>query len=448
MKYLAVSLLMLLAAGCASVPRDAGVSDVQREVTLRTNQSVEVRTTASMSDDARVPALFQGELDADKAVAAALLNNPRVQVALADLGLARADLLEASTVRNPILSGEMRFPADPQRPYELSIAQSILDLVQLPRRRGAGRAAFEAAKFRVSAEVLGIAAEVRSDFYELVAATQRVSMNRTVVESSRAAAELAQRQHQAGNITDLDLENQQALYEQAKVDLARSEEEVLLRREALIRDMGLRDASIEWKIRQDFPPPPTAEPSDAEMQQLLATRRLDIAAAQRQVEAAQRLLPLARARGTGDTEAGVHRERDAEGGTTTGPSASVPIPIFHRGAAARARAEAQLLQAQQRLASLLAAAGSEARAARETVLAARARVDYYRDVILPRRKRIVDLTQLELNAMQAGIFQLLQAKQNEIEARRDSIDAQRDYWIARTNLDRALSGIAERRGGQ
>jgi cobalt-zinc-cadmium efflux system outer membrane protein len=75
------------------------------------------------------------------------------------------------------------------------------------------------------------------------------------------------------------------------------------------------------------------------------------------------------------------------------------------------------------------------------LLAARSRVEYYRDVLLPRRERIVDLTQLEHNAMIIGIFQLLQAKQNELASRRDYIDAQLDYWVARTNFDRVLSGV-------
>ena len=87
------------------------------------------------------------------------------------------------------------------------------------------------------------------------------------------------------------------------------------------------------------------------------------------------------------------------------------------------------------------------RAAQQSVLAARARTEYYRDVVVPRRKRIVDLTQLEQNAMVVGIFQLLQAKQNEISARRDYVDAQRDYWVARANLERALSGLESKRGG-
>jgi cobalt-zinc-cadmium efflux system outer membrane protein len=121
----------------------------------------------------------------------------------------------------------------------------------------------------------------------------------------------------------------------------------------------------------------------------------------------------------------------------------LPIPIFNTGRAARTRAEAQFLVARHTLNALEAESSSRLRSARLTVGEARARVEYYRDVIVPRRARIVELTKLEHNAMLVGVFQLLQAKQNEMQARRDYIDAQREYWSARTDLDRALQGIAD-----
>jgi cobalt-zinc-cadmium efflux system outer membrane protein len=442
-------LLALLVSGCASVPRDAGLADVRQTVAERTNQTIQARDRAIEGDVPEIQSLLSGELDADRAVAVALANNPRLQVVLAELGFARAELLEASTVSNPIFHGEIRFPGDPKRPYELSVTQSLLELVQLPRRRRVGRSVFEAAKLRVSAEVLRFAAEVREDFYDLLGETRKLAMSRTAAESARVSAELAQRQHAAGNITDLDLENQQALYEEAKLDLARTEEEVLVAREALIRDMGLRRADAEWTIQSDFPALPTAELDPAQIEAVVAARRLDIAALRREIEAARGALPLARTEGIGDIAADVHHEREPDGTKTTGPGIEFPIPIFNRGAAARARAEARLRRAEQQLAEAMAAATSEARAARERLIAARARVEYYRDVLLPRRRRIVELTQLEHNAMLVGIFQLLQARQDEAEARRESVEAQRDYWIARSQFDRALNGVSEvaMRGG-
>jgi hypothetical protein len=54
-----------------------------------------------------------------------------------------------------------------------------------------------------------------------------------------ASVELAQRQHDAGNISDLDYTGEQALHEQIRLDLARSEGEILVVRERLIRLLGL-----------------------------------------------------------------------------------------------------------------------------------------------------------------------------------------------------------------
>jgi cobalt-zinc-cadmium efflux system outer membrane protein len=442
MKRIALLAVVLFASACASVPRDAGVGEVRQAVSGRTGQTVEWKAAPSTADDPRIRELLQGELTADKAVAVAMANNPRLQATLAELGIARADLLQASLIRNPVFEAEIRFPRDPFRPFELRLAQTLIDLIQLPRRRALGAAAFDAAKLHVTAEVVRFAADVRAQHSDLLAASQRVALSRLNLEAAKASAELAQRQHDAQNVTDLALENEQAQYEQAKLDLAREEQALLIAREAFMRAMGLRDPSIDWRLPPEFPPLPPSEADQQQLEQLAAARRLDIEIARREVDVARRQVPMARLAVIGDVTVDGHLQRDASGAKTFGPGVEVPIPIFNTGAAARSRAEAEYLAAGHRLNALLAESSSQLRAARATVAEARARVEYYRDVIVPRRKRIVELTTLEHNAMQVGVFQLLQAKQNETQARRDFIDAQRDYSSARNDLDRALNGVA------
>ncbi|MEK6375947.1 MAG: TolC family protein [Acidobacteriota bacterium] len=441
MKHTSLILISaLLTASCASVPRDAGMSEVQQAVSERAHANVEASAEPSATDDARIGTLLHDELTADRAVAVGLINNPRLQVILAELGIARADLIEASTIRNPLFEAELRFPGDPFHPYEFRLAQSLVDLIQLRQRRAIGRAEFDAAKLRVTGEVLRFAAGLRADYYDLLAASQHVGMSRTILESAKAAAELAQRQHEAQNITDLDLESEQAHYEEAKIDLARTEQRLLLARETLIRGMGLRDASAEWRLPSAFPNLPPSEPDQTELERLAAARRLDIEVARREIDIARRRVPVARLAALGEITGDVHLQRDADGARTVGPGIELPIPIFNRGEAARSRAEAQFLRARHVLNALLVESSSQVRAAQSAVTEARARVEYFRDVLLPRRERIVRLTQLEHNAMLAGIFQLLQAKENEAQARRDFIDAQRDYWTARNELDLAVNG--------
>jgi cobalt-zinc-cadmium efflux system outer membrane protein len=313
----------------------------------------------------------------------------------------------------------------------------------LPRRRAIGRAAFDAAQLRVTSEVLRFGGDVRSAYYDLLAATLHVAQSRTAMDAAQAAVDVALKQHQAQNITDLDLENEQALYEQAKLELSASERQLVIAREALIRDLGLRDASLVIRLPDAFPSLPQNELEQQQLEQLAATQRLDLAIARRELEIAERRVPMARLAALREVDVDVHYEREPSGEHTVGPGIQLPIPIFDTGRAARSRAEAEWLRAAHTVNALMAESASRLRGARAVLTEARARVEYYRDVVLPRRKRIVELTKLEHNAMLVGIFQLLQARQNEAQAERDAIDAQREYWSARIALDRALRGIAE-----
>lgn len=429
-QHLLIALAALSLGACASVPRDAGLADVQQAVATRAN--------AQWNGDTR--ALLADEVTADEAVAVALANNPRLQVTLAELGIARADLIAASTVANPVFEFELRMPGEPYRPYELRLAQTLIDLIQLPRRRAIGRAAFDAAQMRVTSEVLRFAADVRSRYYDLVAASQHAAQQRLIHAAAQTAAEVAIKQHAAQNITDLDLENEQALYEQAKLDLARAERQLVVAREALGRAMGVRET--DWRVAGQFPELPPNELDQGELEQLAAQQRLDLAIARRELEIARRRIPMARLSALEEIVVDVHYEREPSGEHTIGPGIELPIPIFDTGRAARTRAEAEFLRARHGIAALEAESASILRTARASLAEARARVEYYRDVVLPRRRRIVELTKLEHNAMLVGVYQLLEARQNEAQAQSDYIDAQREYWSARTDLDRALQGIA------
>ena len=436
--------LAIALGGCVSVPRDSGVSDVAKTVTQRTGQSVQWNDHAAIvpSSDETVAPLLRSELTGDQAVGIAFANNRDLQATLEELGIARADLIQASLIRNPIFDGELRFPGSPAKPFELSITQTLLDLIQLPARRKFGAAMFEATKTRISGAVINFAAEVRSDFYQLQAAQQVLARQNTITEAARISAEISVRQHDAGNISDLDLENEQAGYEQAKVDLARSQLAVLNARERLVMDMGLTKNDSTWTVQTEFAAIPQAETSIADLENTALSRRADIAVARAQLEAAKSMLPIAKASAFGDLSAGLHHDRDVDGAKTTGPSVSIPIPIFNRGAAARVRAEATLRQNQQRLEALLTTARSEVRVAHERLIEARSRAAYLRDVVVPRRQRIVSLTQRDYNSMHRGVFELIQARQNLASAERELVMAQRDYWMARTEMDRALDGGA------
>jgi cobalt-zinc-cadmium efflux system outer membrane protein len=433
----------LLAGGCASVPRDAGLSDVQKRIEEAGGQRIAWSPAQPIEPpaDERLRPLLEGELTVERAVEAALANNRDLLATLEGLGMARADLIAASTVRNPVLDGEVFFPGDPRNPFEIGITQTLIDLFQLRKKRALGAAAFEAARLRVTGAVLGFAAGVRADYYTLQAAQQALAQQRVLLAAAEASTELSRRQHDAGNISDLDLEMEQSNYERAKLDLARAELHEIESRERLLASLGAREA-LPLTLPAQMPPAEGAPERSLEEVEAALPRRLDLSVAQAELEAARRALPLARSSAYDELEAGVKYEREADGESRNGATVALPIPLFDHGLAGRTRALANLRIAEQRLHALTTNARSEARAARERLLEARARADYLRTVVVPRRQRILNLTQLEYNAMLRGVYDLIRARQGLSEALRELVMANRDYWLARTELDAVMSGVA------
>jgi cobalt-zinc-cadmium efflux system outer membrane protein len=396
--------------------------------------------------------ILSRELTADDAVQLALLRNRNLQATFEELGLARADVWRAGLLRNPVLDAEIRFPSSGGGVgMELAFVQDFIDSLLLPLRRKLAEAAFEATKLRVAGTVLDLAGDVRSAFYVLQGAEQTLEMREQVLLATEASSDLATRLNRAGNITDLDLSNELALYEQSKLDVAAAEAEKLRARERLNALMGLWGNDTAWRIAHRLPELPKEEMALDGLEKQAVERSLDLGAAKREIESSARRLGLSGPLSViSEAGLGATGERESEGSWAVGPAVSVPVPLFNLGQASVAQARALLRQSEERFAALAVEIRSRVRAARNDVLAARNRAEHYRKVVLPLRERIVQDTQEQYNAMQVGAFQLLIAKQQEIDAGNRYIETVRDYWLARTELEVILSGTlprSERPGG-
>jgi len=212
-----VVLALVLLAGCASVPKDAGFNDVKNAVADRGGPRVQwhQQSPEDQAVDEAVRRLTQNELTADEAAQVALLNNRRLQATFEELGIAQADLVEAGLLKNPVFSIEARFPG---RALEADVFQDVLDVFVLPLRKRVAESQFAAAKLRVTNSVLDLWSQTRLAFYELQAAGQMLELRRSIAQATEASADAARKLHDAGNIKDLDYANEQAMYEQARIE--------------------------------------------------------------------------------------------------------------------------------------------------------------------------------------------------------------------------------------
>ena len=442
-------LVTMLTAGLASlvgctVPREAGFGDVRKLVDGR--GIARVHWKQGTDEDARVDAhvrdLLGRELTAATAVEVALLNNPRLQATFERLGVAQGDVVQAGLLRNPSITGHVGLPIGAGLvEWDVSIVAPFLDAILIPLRKRFAKAEFERVKLEVADEILATAAEARRAFYQMQAANQVLAMERMVLEAGQASAELAMRQHAAGNMSDLDLSAQQEQYAQTKLDTARAEVRLLTDREHLSRILGVWGAQTEWKVAPTLPDLPAEEPPLEHVESFAIAHRLDLLAARRDIETRSAALRITRTtRVIGGLDVGAAGHRDADGPLTVGPNLTVELPIFNQKQGEVARLVAEMRAAMRRSEALAVAIRSEVRDARNRLLAERATVDYYRKTLIPLRERRVALTLQQYNAMLLGVYQLLQSKQAEITAYREYIEAVRDYWMARSDLERAAGG--------
>jgi len=426
--------------GCAHVDPNPAFRELANTVHLRTGKRVQWnRGTAQDAEaQAAVASLLRHPLTADAAVQVALLNNRNLQATYEELGIAQADLVEAGLLRNPIFTFERRFPG---QALEMDLLKEFIDILLLPLRKRIAAAQFEAAKLRVGHEILKTAAEVRAAFYEHQGDEQLVDLRKTVAEVTERSAETALRMQQAGNLKNLDLATEQASHAQAKIELAKAQSEAVQSREKLNKLMGAFGAQTNWTVASRLPELSGGEVSTSQLESRAIQQRLDLAAARQEFIAQARSLGIARADAIlQGAEFGGHYEREISGEYAVGPSVNVPIPIFNQGQAAVARSSAKLRQSEQRYLALAADIRSDVRAARDKMLLSRRQVEYFKSTALPTRTRVTEESQLEYNAMQIGPFQLLQAKQEEVKTGADSVEALRDYWVARAELEKAVGG--------
>jgi cobalt-zinc-cadmium efflux system outer membrane protein len=423
--------------GCVS--SQAGYGDVRHLVSERTNADVRWRHIDGNASGQQVQKLLGQPLTLASATQIALLNNPDLQAAFEDLGVARADLVSALRLPNPNVELNLGLRRNKDADIEVVATENLATLLFMPLRNGVANAGLDAAKVSVAARALDLAFEVRTTYYRYLAAEQVLELRRSVVLAASASAETARSLHEAGNTTDLDFENEQALYDDARLSLTQAEAELAGTREKLTALLGLWGSGASFRVTGALAEPERELADLNSVEQRALGRSLDLELARHRFEAAGRGANLARAQGLlPRLGAGVHAQKSES--WEVGPAFNVEVPLFYQGQGEVARAQAEARRQTELYNGLGVRIRAAARTAAERLSVARERARYYHSVLLPRRERIVNEAQLAYNAMSIGVFQLLQAKRDQIETGRAYVETLRDYWLARAELEQLLAG--------
>lgn len=437
-------LLAGLLSACAGIPADRGFGGVQDLLVERQADPLPAPDTL---DSSRIEGLvletLAEPLTPVTAVQVALLRNPRLRSGYAQLGIAQAELYQAARAANPTLSLTWLDSNESGAASQVTVglAQDFLNLLMIgPRKRIAERE-LERSQRALAADILALCREVEAAWFGYVAALQVVEMRELVARAADVSARLARRFHDAGNINELELHLELAAASSAQIEAQEAEAEAQVARAELNRIMGLTDDQARWQVKAALPLPVSEEDELADLQRLAQQRRLELKAARLAIEQRQELLDLTRGyRYVGAVEAGVEYERETDRSRLFGPTLTLELPLFNRGASRVLAAEAELELSRVRLRELEISISNGVALSYRRVRAARKRLMTYREQLLPQREAIVEQSQLMQNYMLIGQFELLRAKQQQFDSYQGYIEALADYWQARTALAAEIGG--------
>lgn len=437
-----VGMTALVLTGCATFSKDGGLDTVSTLTQERTGQSVQRAKSDSdrAAIEAAVAELSGQPLTADAAVRIALMNNKGLQAFLEELGIAEADLVQAGRMRNPGFSFN-RIREGHDLEIERSIMFDLAGLLTIPIRRDIEARRFEQTKLQAAAQAVQLAADTRKAYFNAVAARQTAQFMEQAGVAAEAGSELARRMARVGNWSKLDQAREETFHAEAVAQIARARHNASAAHEQLTRLMGVWGTHTTFQLPDRLPDLPKVPDAIDDIEAQAMRKRLDVQMAKRDAEMTASALGLSKATGFINVlHAGYANKSESGAPRANGYEIELELPLFDWGRSRTAKAQAVYMQSVHRTADIAIRARSEVREAYSAYRTSYDLARHYRDEIVPLRKQISDEMLLRYNGMLIGVFELLDDARDQINSINAAIEAQRDYWLAETDLRMAING--------
>jgi cobalt-zinc-cadmium efflux system outer membrane protein len=452
--YTTLILLVVILSGCATR---------SSQVSTQVSKRIEDRTGHGLNPDSRssgfaVPpgvTLIDGITD-DEAVAVALWNNAAFQADLTALGFARADLIEAGQLRNPLLT--LLLPWGPKQ-LEFTTSLPLEVFWQRPRRVAAAETDLARVAESLVQTGLNLVRDVRVAHTDLVLADERARIASESLRQRSEIAQIVQARLRLGDISELETSAARIDARQAEELATRTNSEVRLARDRLrfVLGMGVSDepldlvassSSVPTRVGQNLdvpasvPSPLNTQANDPGLNDLVTealAARPDLRAAELAIEAAGKRARWERSR-IFSISAILDANAKGTKGFEAGPGVQAELPILNRNRGGISRAEAEIERAARQYVAVRHRIVLEVEEAHRQLLQARATLQSLRNHILPQIAEDIRISQRAYAAGDVAYLFVLETSRRLYDFRLQEADASAGVHRATAQLERAVGG--------
>lgn len=406
---------LTLCAGLALFASACAVSSIHNEsyVSGALNERIGHALKLPGSDSKLPPGISLDDgLSADESIAVALWNNAQFQATLADLGLSRADLVEAGLLRNPIFS--FLFPIGVKQ-LEFTLGLPFEFLWQRPNRIAEAKLNTEKVAQNLIQHGLDLCRDTVSAWADLNSARAKSDFEKKEIALYGTIAANAAARLKAGEISGREEAAARKLAAEGHDHAILAERDAEIAEHRLRSYLGLPMDGAPLPLTPPAEPPSLPDDPRSLLDSAFAARP-DLRAAELAVEAAGRRVGWERAKIVNFTA-----QLDANGagkeGFEMGPGFQLEIPLLNQNNGRIARAKAELTQASLQYLAV------KDRIALE-VMTARSRYGAAKDALAALRGRALAAATTEAETARAAF------KAGEI-ASQDLAEAEIRYWTSK-----------------
>jgi cobalt-zinc-cadmium efflux system outer membrane protein len=379
----------------------------------------------------------------------ALLGNPALVRATAEVGAARGNWVQVGLKPNPTVGyeGQQIGSGGLAEQHGVSFGQEIVTGGKLRLNRAIARGDIEIVERELSALRLRVLTDVRMAYFQILIAQRQIALADELIRVSQEGAKVADALLNAKQVGRVDVLQAKLEGDQAQLN----KQSALNRLDAAWREL----AAIVGNPALGYQPlvgDPAAAPCDAQYDVLLSrllSQSPEIAAAAANLDRARAALARARVQPIPNiTFQGVVNWQDngIDGKPDGAIGASVPLPLFDRNQGNIMRAEREVAAAQQAIAQLELDLQQRLAPVFERFLNAQQQALKYRDSILPTAEESLKLTRHMYEAGEINYTGLLTVQRTFALANRDYLDAVLRLRLAEAELGgMLLSGSLQSR---
>lgn len=427
-----IILIMFATIGCA-VKSSHNRSYISHSLNQRTGHQLlpEGKKTGAFKLPAGI-SLTDG-LTKDEAIAIAIWNNAKFNAEISKLGFARADLIEAGLLKNPVLS--LLFPLGPKQ-LEATLSLPIDFLWKRPRRIALARLNMRVVAENLIQTGLNLVRDVSIAHSTLILSRNKAEILRQAASLQEEIAKIAQTRLRIGDISSL--EETAFRLEAARI----RQMAIQASRDAMIAEghlqllIGMGVSGKRLKI--SYSPLPSETPPVLE--ELLVdayAARPDLRAAELSLEAAGKQIGLER---VNIFKLTAMLDANAEGkeGFESGPGLNLELPIFNQNNGKIIKAKAELERAIQYYLAAKHMIIEAVQQARARYTAAQTVLKGLQDNIVSAAAGAVKNAQEAYNIGEISYLELLTFRRQNLELLLRKAEAEADLRTAEACLEHSI----------